>query len=63
MLKVGIILILTYQPALVELITLFEACHHGDDLVNPDLWVINNFKEIISTQGISDRRLNSLFST
>ena len=35
----------------------------GDDLVNPDLWVINNFKEIISTQGISDRRLNSLFST
>ena len=35
----------------------------GDDLVNPDLWVINNFKETISTQGISDRRLNSLFST
>lgn len=36
---------------------------NGDDLANPDLWVINNFKEINSTQGISDKRLNSLFST
>lgn len=35
----------------------------GDDQVNPDLWVINNFKEIIATQGIAERRLNSLFTT
>ena len=35
----------------------------GDDLVNPDLWVINNFREIIATQGIAERRLNSVFTT
>ena len=35
----------------------------GDDLVNPDLWVINNFKEIESSQGIAQRRINSVFST
>lgn len=35
----------------------------GDDMVNPDLWVVNNFREIESSQGIAQRRLNSLFST
>ncbi|MCY4161827.1 MAG: SusC/RagA family TonB-linked outer membrane protein [Flavobacteriaceae bacterium] len=36
---------------------------NGDDMVNPNLWVINNFKEIESSQGIAQRRLNSVFST
>lgn len=33
----------------------------GDDQVNPDLWVVNNFKEIQSVQGISHKRINSLY--
>lgn len=33
----------------------------GDDQVNPGLWVVNNFKEIQSTQGISHKRINSLY--
>ncbi|MCY3998908.1 MAG: SusC/RagA family TonB-linked outer membrane protein [Flavobacteriaceae bacterium] len=36
---------------------------NGDDMVNPNLWVVNNFKEIESSQGIAQRRLNSVFST
>ena len=33
----------------------------GDDQVNPGLWVVNNFKEIQTAQGISHKRINSLY--
>lgn len=33
----------------------------GDDQVNPDLWVINNFKEVQTAQGISNKRINSIY--
>ncbi len=36
---------------------------NGDDMVNPSLWVVNNFREIESSQGIAQRRLNSVFTT
>lgn len=34
---------------------------NGDDQVNPDLWVINNFKEVQTAQGISHKRINSIY--
>ncbi|MFZ4427412.1 MAG: SusC/RagA family TonB-linked outer membrane protein [Saprospiraceae bacterium] len=33
----------------------------GDDQVNPGLWVVNNFKEIQTAQGLSHKRINSLY--